>query len=628
MRKTFTFFFIALCSFPILNAQTFEWAKQIGGTSEDVAKSIAVDHNGNVYTTGYFYDTCDFDPGVGVFDLLSSPVYGALFVSKVDSAGNFVWAKKVEGPSTCWGYSIAVDANNNVYVTGRVGGTTDFDPGLGTSIVTASLYGDIFILKLDGMGDFDWVKHFAHIGLISDVSAGRDIEIDALGNIYTTGYFVDSVDFDPGSGVYPLVSAGTLDIFVSKLDASGNFLWAKSLGGTGRDEPYALDVDNLGNVYTTGGFNDTVDFDPGVSAFNLVSSGTEIFVSKLNASGNFVFAKHFEGGVGDYYGQGIAVDANQNVYTTGYLNGSVDLDPGIGTIYMGSGIGELFVSKLDLNGDYVWAITTPTSGFAYGNSIATDATGAIYLTGGFMGTGDFDPGAGTQTLTAVGNMDVFILNLDSAGAFSNVWQMGGSSTDRGESIIVDATGSIYTTGTFINAVDFDPSAGTLNFTSYGNKDMFIQKLGDCQMNVQIAVNGNTLSAQPSGVSYQWWDCTLLAPVQGANSQNFTPTVSGNYAVIASQGSCADTSVCTAITVTGTNEVLSVSDIRLYPNPATETLNIESQELIESVTITNLLGDVVQIEVVGRFSVAQLPAGVYLARVQTASGTSNVQFVKL
>ena len=125
---------------------------------------------------------------------------------------------------------------------------------------------------------------------------GNSIAVDASGNIYTTGYFAGTVDFDPSAGTYNLTSAGGNDIFISKLDASGNFVWAKQLGGTNDEKGNSIVVDASGNIYTTGNFAGTVDFDPGAGTFGLASTGNyDIFISKLDASGYFVWAKKMGG---------------------------------------------------------------------------------------------------------------------------------------------------------------------------------------------------------------------------------------------------------------------------------------------------------------------------------------------
>jgi len=222
----------------------------------------------------------DFDPGSGTFNLTSAGE-ADIFISKLDSSGNFVWAKQLGGTSIDIGYSIAVDVSGNVYTTGFFYGTADFDPGPGTFNLTSAGYFNIFISKLDASGNFVWAKK---LGGPSN-NRGNSIAVDASGNVYTTGYFRGTVDFDPGSGTFNLTSAGNSDIFISKLDASGNFAWAKKLGGTSIDIGYSIAVDVSGNVYTTGSFEGTADFDPGSGTFNLTSAGSaDIFVHKMSQS--------------------------------------------------------------------------------------------------------------------------------------------------------------------------------------------------------------------------------------------------------------------------------------------------------------------------------------------------------
>ena len=130
-----------------VKAQNFEWAKSMGGGNPDWGNSVAVDASGNVYTTGFFDGTVDFDPGAGTFNLTSAVGYD-IFISKLDASGNFVWAKSIGGVNDDWGNSIAVDASGNVYTTGWFMNTADFDPGPGTFNLTTVGSEDIFICKL------------------------------------------------------------------------------------------------------------------------------------------------------------------------------------------------------------------------------------------------------------------------------------------------------------------------------------------------------------------------------------------------------------------------------------------------------------------------------------------------
>ncbi len=181
----------------------------------------------------------------------------------------------------------------------------------------------------------------------SDNDEGSSITVDGSGNVYTTGFFQGTADFDPGAGTTSLTSADSSDIFISKLDASGNFLWAKRMGETYEDRGRSIEIDGSGNVYTTGFFGGTADFDPGAGTSNLTSAGSsDIFISKLDASGNFLWAKRI-GGTDIDWGLFIVVDSSDNVYTTGYFAGTADFDPGAGTTNLSVvGAWDVFISKL------------------------------------------------------------------------------------------------------------------------------------------------------------------------------------------------------------------------------------------------------------------------------------------
>jgi hypothetical protein len=341
---------------------------------------------------------------VGLYDV---------FISKLDSSGNFVWAKSVGGTGTDIANAVAVDAAGNVYTTGYFEGTADFDPGVGISNLTSAGGDDVFVSKLNSSENFVWAKSLGG----GNYDAANAVFVDASGNVYVAGYFEGTADFDPGVGTVNLTSAGGTDGFVSKLDSSGNFVWAKSFGGVGTDIANAVAVDASGNVYTTGYFHGTADFDPGVGISNLTSAGgADGFVSKLDSSGNFVWAKSFDG-TGTDIASSVAVDASGNVFTTGRFLGTVDFDRGAGTANLTSaGSLDAFVLKLNSSGNFVWAKSVGGVGHDVANAVAVDASGNVYVAGYFEGTADFDPGVGIANLTSAGNQDVYVLKVDSSGA--------------------------------------------------------------------------------------------------------------------------------------------------------------------------------------------------------------------
>lgn len=318
-----------------------------------------------------------------------------------------------------------------------------------------------------------WVSQMGGTGF----NSGEDIFVDGAGTIYTTGLFWGTVDFDPGPGTFNLTSAGTSDIFITKQDASGALIWAVRMGGTGNDDGFSITVDANGNVLTTGHFRNTVDFDPGPGVFNLSGGFYESFISKLDASGNFVWAVRFGESSNDQNGYSIAVDATGNVYTTGSYINTVDFDPGAGVFNLSSGCNDAYVSKLSPNGDFIWAKRLGGTGCnEEGNAIVVDAAGDVIIAGQFSGLVDFDPNAGTFDLTTAGSNDVFVCKLDANGNFVWARQLGGTSSDQVGSMVVDGSGNFLITGNFSGTADFDPGTGSFTLTSMGGEDAYVCKL--------------------------------------------------------------------------------------------------------------------------------------------------------
>ncbi|KKT18493.1 MAG: hypothetical protein UW02_C0031G0012, partial [Candidatus Nomurabacteria bacterium GW2011_GWB1_43_7] len=238
----------------------YSWAKSIGGTESDYGYYLTADGSGNTFTTGNFYGTVDFDPSASTANLEGNG--NDMFVLKLDSSGNYVWAKGIGGSGSPTSESIALDNAGNIYTAGRFSAAADFDPGAGTANLTSAGGNDVFVAKYDSSGNYVWAKNMGGSSVSGDFA--KHMTADGDGNVYTTGYFYGTADFDPGAGTANLTSAGNTDIFVSKLDSSGNYVWAGRIGGTGYENGiYAIYFDSSSNVYVTGNFSGTIDFDPG-----------------------------------------------------------------------------------------------------------------------------------------------------------------------------------------------------------------------------------------------------------------------------------------------------------------------------------------------------------------------------
>jgi len=390
----------------------FLWANSIGSTGNDEGKSLAIDLIGSmIYLTGYFEGSADFDPGTGT-SVLSSNGSRDIFIQKFDASGNYVWANSIGSTDFDYGFSIAVSnqvPNNAVCVTGRFKGSVDFDPGAGTATLTSSSGSiDAFILKLDANGNYTWARKLSGAG----TSAGNGVIIDVAGNVVTTGYFTNTIDFDPGVAIVNASSNGLDDVFVHKLDASGNFLWVKQMGSSLSDQANDIAVDQSNNIYTTGFFTGTVDFDPNAGITNLVSNGSlDAYVQKLDASGNLSWIKGF-GGSGVDRGSSICKNISSsisNVYVSGHFESNMDINPNVAVQTVSSvGGKDMFIQKFDFSGGFIWGESIGTTTDEFGEGVHSNVNDELLATGYFSGTVDFDPSAGISNLTAIGNSDQFI----------------------------------------------------------------------------------------------------------------------------------------------------------------------------------------------------------------------------
>ena len=363
------------------NRGNWLWAKKAGGTDSDYGYGIAVDASGNSYVIGCFYSaTATF----GSTTLTGNGINN-IFVTKLDSSGNWLWAKNARESPYDYGHGIAVDASGNSYVTGYFSGTATF----GSTTLTSSGGADIFVAKLDSSGNWLWANN---AGGTSD-ECGNGIAVDASGNSYVTGYFDSNATF----GYTTLTSNGDYDIFIAKLDSSGNWLWAKNAGGSSNDSGNGIAVDASGNSYVTGYFDSNATF----GYTTLTSNGDyDIFIAKLDSSGNWLWAKN-AGGSSNDSGNGIAVDASGNSYVTGYFDSNATFGY---TTLTSNGDYDIFIAKLDNCGNWLWANNAGGTSDDRGTSIAVDASRNSYVTGYFYDSATF----GSTTLTSNGGYDTNI----------------------------------------------------------------------------------------------------------------------------------------------------------------------------------------------------------------------------
>lgn len=424
------------------------WSKSFerNDPSDGIAyvSDIDTDTLGNVYIAGYFLGTVDLDPSTNINSFTSPSSSRSSFILKLDENGNFIWAKAFTSNVTSNDietYSLAIDTNGDVILTGDFEGTVDFNPGIDIENRTALGRTDIFVVKLNTNGDFNWVRT---IGLNNEHCVGFVVNTDNNGNVYALGDFSGNIDFDHGPET-TLLRAGSGDNgYILKYNANGDFIWAIDLKLSGsRDWEYAR-TDGNGNTYIMQSLKGTFDFDLSDTGNTTFSSrGDEDLITyKLDSDGNFVWGNQIGGSSRDR-GYSIAVNNNGIVYITGFFKDTVDFDANSsGEELISNGVEDVFVAQLDANGNFLTAVNVGDFARDQGKSISIDNNGGIYTAGDFSGQNvDFNPSVDINSLNSL-NGNTFLLKLSSPVINENAVNIPDTNFEKyliDENIDTDAT---------------------------------------------------------------------------------------------------------------------------------------------------------------------------------------------
>ncbi|MFN6074400.1 MAG: T9SS type A sorting domain-containing protein [Fluviicola sp.] len=389
----------------------FMWAKNFGGSNDDIPSEIVISQTGNVYLTGIFAGSADFNPDAGVSNLTSVGL-SDVFVVKVNSDGQFTWAKSVGSTNNDEGNGIDIDDfNESVFVIGSFSGTIDLDPGIGTQNVTTVGSTDVFMLKLNASGDYVASRT---VGSIS-ADRGEDIVInESSGDQYMTGFLGGTADFDPSGTVNELI--GSNDIFLWKLTETNDYIYAKKMGGIAVDEGRNIDLDGSGNVYINGSFISTCNFDPNGGTLNITSNGSDdVFVAKLTPAGDLTWVKTF-GSTGTEDFMEMDVTTFGNIYITGEMADNMDGNPDAVGVNMLTKLGaeDAYIVSLAFDGSFNWATSygsTVLGAYTRGFGIHSDDNMNVYATGSFNSTVDFDPSVDANNISAVSGTDIYYQKL-------------------------------------------------------------------------------------------------------------------------------------------------------------------------------------------------------------------------
>ncbi len=433
-------------------AQVYEWLHSVGvNGANDQANSVAYDSKGSVLTTGH-----------------QNLTGGNVYLQKIDSSGIEDWLIYFTGTTAFnTGLAVATDKSDNVVMTGSFQDSLGL---IGGGFINSNGFDDIFVAKYTSAGTYQW--GFAMGGF--NIDQGQAITTDLDNNVYVTGYFVGTVDFDPSGSTADLTSAGGDDIFIAKYDSNGNYLWAHNFGSAaGNNKGFGVKTDAAGNVYFTGQFFGTVDFNAGAGSRNLTAaSGSNLFIAKYNSAGIYQWAYQITESVAI---TDLEIDASANIYLTGsFMAPVVDFDPsGSNNDLTKIGNRDIFFAKYNSDGDHQWAYNIGAASSAcYSNGIAVDPENNVYITGYFFNSLDADPGAGIETLTSSDGADMFVAKYAASGAYEWAFAMGSAGFDQSIAIDVSANKKIAIGGYWTGTVDFDPGTGTASRTTPSGNEAF------------------------------------------------------------------------------------------------------------------------------------------------------------
>jgi gliding motility-associated-like protein len=484
-----------------------QFAVPMHGADDEVGVAVTLDSAGNQYITGTFDGTADFDPGPGVYNM--TPVPGTLhdiFLVKLDTAQNLLWAKQWGSPGADWTYSVQLDTAGNVCVCGTFSLTADFDPGPGTFNMTASGSYDGFVLKLDPNGNFIWAIQITGPGP-QWITAMRPAQ---NGDIIVAGFTSGVTDFDPGPATYNLSTTAN-DAFVARYDFSGNLVWVKLIGGSSNGDEWAfgLAMENNGNLLITGSFWGTTDFDPGPGVFSLTAASgvTDIYVAKLDAAGNFIWARAFSGNSNNNKGNCVFPDSSGNVYITGEFRGTCDFDPGPGINNLtvpANNQEDFFLTKLDSAGNLIWAFALGRYGTERGYSLGIDTLQNIFVTGCLASDSiDFDPTSGTYWVgPGFNTLSSFVAKYSPSGSIICAFYIESTNITKwtmSQQLIVKGE-TAYLTGGYRSNFDFDlcPPQHILN--NVGNDDVYVTAYNfhNCNCSIPLTSTSSSSNVQCNG----------------------------------------------------------------------------------------------------------------------------------
>jgi len=462
----------------------YGWTAAIGAEGFDQARGVAADDAGNVYVVGSFEEVVDFDPSKRKDKIKAKGREGFpdIYLTTYSPEGLYRWTARIGGRGRNFALAATVTARDDIVITGDFEGKVDFNPSKRKDKHKSHGLSDAFVALLHPDGSYGWTRTIGGPG----EEGAFGVTADNDGNIFVAGYFMLTMDFDPGRGVDQHTSHGAEDVFVTKFGPDGSYHWTRTFGGTGYDVGFGVTTDADNNVLVTGEFCGTVDFDPTEGKDIRQANGeNDAFVVKLSPDGAYLWAATIGGPGRDGEKSDIAVDTADNVYYTGMFEETVDFDPTNGVdLRVSNGYCDLFISSLGPDRSYRWTRTVGGLGVDVALGIDVSDSGELGSVGNYSLTVDFDPGEGVDERTSNGGRDVFVTRYTTDGDYLMTDTFGGLDWETAYATAFDPESNLLVCGQFKSTdMDFDPTSGVDEHSSNGSNDLFTSKYycGQCEV---------------------------------------------------------------------------------------------------------------------------------------------------
>jgi len=457
---------LMLCTQAHAQKSALLWGTYFGGDTTTANNGIVTDNSGNVYITGYTYNTKQIATK-GAYQTKGDSINGDAFLAKFSSSGNLLWATYFGGGGEENGVGIAIDKSNNIYITGNTTSSSDIatSNAYQTSFAGGGPNGDAFLAKFSSSGNLLWATYFGGNG----DDQGIGIAIDTSGKIYISG-LTESKSGIATSGAYQTsYGGGDYDAFLAKFNSSGNLLWATYFGGDNYDDCYGVATDAFDNAYITGTTLSTTHIaTSGAYQTSGDSINGVVFLTKFNSSGNLLWATYYGDSSG---GGGVATDKSGKIYITGLTSGTSNIaTSGAYQTSYGGGVYDAFLAKFSQSGNLLWATYFGGSGDDEGVEVAIDTAGSIHTSGWTTSTSGISTSGAYQTFHAGGGYNTYLAKFSSQGSLLWSSYFGGSGGDNyGGTLAIDIFNNVYIDGLTSSTSGITTSgAYQFSYGGYGN----------------------------------------------------------------------------------------------------------------------------------------------------------------